>query len=162
MDYFLKVWPFILGGALLIAAYITLVVLPKMYKNDLKNVYQSLAEPKVLIQHSEFETDYNVRYERECMRYRDSKNRWAIVQVPVIYFPLNAAFEVEWFGEKHHPSTIGLTYEEYLVEAVNFQRKLKAIRDRHVYGQFGTKKMMQTTRNQQELNPNKIWLKDFN
>lgn len=143
------------------AAYITFVLLPRLRKNDMKNVYQSLAEPRVLVQHSEFESDYLARYEREKKRYIDSGNRWAIIQVPVIFFPMNAAFEVEWFGQKYYQSTIGLTYEEYLAAALDFQRKMKSIRDQHVYGEFGTAKMMEITRNQQTLNPNKIWLKDY-
>ena len=162
MDYFIKYWPFILGAAVVMAGYITFIFLPQLRKNDTKNVYQSLAEPKVLIQHNELETDYVARYERERMRYIDSKNRWAIVQPPVIFFPLNAAFEVTWFGEKHHISTIGLTYEEYLIAGVQFQRKLKEIRDKHVYGQFGTEKLIETTRHQKPVNPDRLWQNTVN
>lgn len=161
MDYFIKYWPYLLGVSVIISGYIVLFILPQLRKNDMKNVYQSLAEPRVLVQHSEWESDYMARYERERRRYLDSGNRWAVVQPPVIFFPLNAAFEVEWFGEKHHISTIGLTYDEYLTAALAFQRKLKSIRDKHVYGEFGNEKMMQTTRNQKQLDPNKIWLRDY-
>lgn len=162
MDYLIQHWILILGIAIVMAAYITFILLPQIRKNDVKNVYQSLAEPKVLIQHNELETDYIARYERERMRYLDSKNRWAIVQPPVIFFPLNAAFEVTWFGEKHHVSTIGLTYEEYLTAAILFQRKLKEIRDKHVYGQFGSKELIEITRQQKTIDPNKLWQNTLN
>jgi len=162
MDYLTQYWQLILGVALIMAGYITFVLLPQLRKNDVKNVYQSLAEPKVLIQHSELERDYVQRYERERARYLDSKNRWAIIQPPVIFFPINSAFEVSWFGEKHHVSTIGLTYEEYLTAAILFQRKLKEIRDKHVYGKLGSKKMIEITRHQKPADTDKFWQNTFN
>lgn len=162
MDYFVKYWPLILGAAIVMAGYITFILLPQLRKNDVKNVYQSLSEPKVLIQHNEMETDYIARYERERMRYLDAKNRWAIVQPPVIYFPINMAFKVTWFGAEHYVSTIGMTYEEYVIEALQFQRKLKEIRDKHVYGQFGTEKLIETTRKQQPANPDRLWQNTHN
>lgn len=162
MDYLIQNVYWILGVATVMAGYITFILLPQLRKNDTKNVYQSLAEPKVLIQHSELETDYMARYERERMRYLDAKNRWAIVQPPVIYFPINMAFRVTWFGADHYVSTIGMTYEEYVIEALRFQRKLKEIRDKHVYGQFGTEKLIETTRKQQPANPDRLWQNTHN
>lgn len=156
MDYLLANWQLILGIAVVMAAYITFVLLPQLRENDVKNVYQHAGTPRLILQVSELEKDYWMRVEREKRRYIDSKNRWAVIQTPLIYFPLNTAFEFEWFGEKHHRSTIGLSYDEYLTAGLAFYLEMKSIWDKKVYGQFGMNTLMET-KNQQPLNPEKIW-----
>lgn len=162
MNFILEYWQLILGIAAMLFGYVVLILRPQLRENDTKNIYQSLAEPRVLIQYSELEKDYQARYERERMRYLDARNRWAIIQTPVIYFPMNACFEVEWFGEKHYPSTIGLSYDEYQMAAITFQRKLKAIWDKKTGAAFGTKEMMEMTRQQKPFNPEKLWQNTLN
>lgn len=157
MDHIIDFWPLYLGIAVVLFGYVFLVLLPQLRENDVKNKYQHAGEPRLLLQASELEKDYWTRFEREKMRYLDSRNRWAVVQTPVIPFPMNTAFEFEWFGKKYHTSTIGLSYAEYLQAGLRFYAQMRAIWDKEVYGQFGMKEMMETTRNQIPVDPDKLW-----
>ena len=157
MEFIREYWPLILGAAVICFGYVWLVLLPQLRENDVKNVYQHVAEPKIVMQVSEMETDFWARCEREKMRYLDSKNRWAIVQTPVIPFPINTAFEFEWFGEKHYRSTVGLSYAEYLVAGIQFYSEMRAIWDKKTTEHVGMQKMMELTRNQQPLTEDRLW-----
>ncbi len=156
MDYLISNYQWILGIAAVMAAYITFVLLPQLKENDVKNVYQHAGKPILMLQVSELEKDYWARVTREQRRYIDSGNRWAVIQTPVVYFPYNSAFEFEWFSVKYHRSTIGLSYDEYLVAGLAFYREMKAIWEQKAYGQFGMDTLMQA-KNQQAINPEKIW-----
>ncbi len=157
MDYLINNYQWILGIAAVISVYITFVLLPQLKENDVKNVYQSLGEPYLLWQQNDRETDYWGRYEREKMRFIDSKNRWAVIQTPVIPFPMNFAWEFEWFGEKHYASTIGLSNAEYQRAGIRFLNQMEAIWYQKTAAQFGTKEIMEIAKNQKPINPEKIW-----
>lgn len=162
MEFIREYWILILGLAVLLLAYVFLILVPQLRENDLKNVYQHAGEPRIILQSSELETDYWARYERERMRYLDSKNRWATVQTPVIPFPMNCAFEFQWFGQKHPISTVGLSYMDYLLASVRFYAKMRAIWDQQVYASFGMKEMMEKTKQQQPVDPDKLWQNTLN
>jgi len=157
MKFLIEYWPLILGVAVMIFGYVLLILLPQLRENDVKNVYQHAGEPRIIWQNSELEKDYWTRFEREKMRYIDSRNRWATVQTPVIPFPMNCAFEHEWFGKKYHVSTVGLSYAEYMRAGQIFYQKMQAIWDKEVYGEHGMKTMMETTKKQIPVDPDKIW-----
>lgn len=157
MDHLREFWPLYLGIAVALFGYVLLVLLPQLRENDTKNRYQHAGEPRMLLQTSELEKDFWTRFEKEKMRYLDSKNRWATVQTPVIPWPINTAFEFEWFGQKYHRSTIGMSYGEYLIAAVRFYNEMKAIWDKETYTQFGMKEMMEKTRQQIPINPDNLW-----
>lgn len=156
MDFIRDYWILILGVALMLFGYVWLILYPQLRENDVKNKYQSAAEPRILFQDSELEKGYSARFERERMRYMDAKNRWAMVQTPVIFFPMNTAFKIDWFGQTHHISTIGLSYTEYLFAGVRLYAKLRAIWDKEVYGQFGVKELMETKK-QTPVDPDRLW-----
>lgn len=157
MSFIIEYWQAIVGLALMLLGYIVLILLPELRKNDIKNVYQHAGEPRLLIQASELEKDFWARYERERMRYIDSKNRWATVQTPVIPFPINTAWEFQWFGKTYHESTVGLSYSEYLLAGVRFYHQMRAIWDKEVYSSFGTKEMMEAIKNQKPVDVDKLW-----
>lgn len=157
MSFIIEYWLLILGVAAMLFGYVLLILLPQLRENDVKNKYQHAGEPRLLLQSSELEKDYWTRFEREKMRYIDSKNRWATVQTPVIPFPMNCAFEVEWFGKKYHRSTVGLSYTEYLAAGVRFYAEMRAIWDKETYSQFGMKTMMETTKQQKPVDADKLW-----
>lgn len=157
MDFILEYWILILGVAAMLFGYVALILLPQLRENDVKNKYQHAAEPRILWQTSELEKDYWARFEREKLRYMDARNRWATVQTPVIPWPMNTAFEFEWFGKTYHISTIGLSYAEYMRAGLAFYQKMHAIWDKEVYGEFGMDQLMEKTKNQKTVNTDKIW-----
>lgn len=157
MNFILEYWQLIVGLALLLFGYVALILIPELRKNDVKNVYQHLAEPRLLLQVSELEKDFWSRFEKEKLRYLDSKNRWATVQTPVIPFPMNTAFEHVWFGKKYHVSTIGLSYADYLVAGVRFYHQMRTIWEREVCSTFGTEKLMEAVKKQTPVDPDKLW-----
>lgn len=157
MSFIIEYWQAIVGVALLLLGYVVLILLPELRKNDVKNVYQHAGEPRLLIQASELEKDFWARFEREKLRYLDSKNRWATVQTPVIPFPMNTAFEHVWFGKKYHVSTIGLSYADYLAAGVRFYGQMRAIWEKEIVTQFGNDTLMQNVKNQTPVQPENIW-----
>lgn len=162
MDFIIEYWILILGVAALIFGYVFLILIPQLRENDLKNVYQHAGEPRMIWQTSELEKDFWTRYERERMRYMDSKNRWATVQTPVIPFPMNTAWEFRWFGKVYHVSTVGLSYSDYLLAGVRFYHQMRATWDKEVYNEFGTKEMMETIKNQKPVDTDKLWQNTLN
>ena len=157
MSFIIEYWLLILGVAAMLFGYVLLILLPQLRENDVKNKYQHAGEPRLLLQSSELEKDYWTRFEREKMRYIDSRNRWATVQTPVIPFPMNTAFEFEWFGKTYHTSTVGLSYAEYLLASIRFYNQMRAIWDKETYSQFGMKTMMETTKQQKTVDADKLW-----
>lgn len=157
MKFVLEYWQLILGCALLIFAYVFLVLIPQLRENDVKNVYQHSGEPRLLLQTSELEKTFWTKYERERMRYMDAKNRWATVQTPVIPFPMNTAWEFQWFGKNYHISTVGLSYSEYLLAGVRFYHQMRTIWDRETCNAFGTKAMMEEVKGQKPVDVDKLW-----
>lgn len=162
MAFIVEFWPIILGAAVLIAVYVVLILIPQLRENDLKNVYQHAGEPRLIMQTSEQEKNFWARYERERMRYLDSKNRWATVQTPVIPFPLNTAWEFQWFGQKYHVSTVGLSYSEYLLAGVRFYHQMLAIWDKEVCSEFGINNLMQNVKNQTPVDVDRLWQRTNN
>ena len=162
MPFLVEFWPIIVGAAVLIAVYIVLILIPQLRENDLKNVYQHAGEPRMIWQASELEKDFWTRYERERLRYIDSRNRWATVQTPVIPFPMNTAWEFQWFGQKYHTSTVGLSYTDYLLAGVRYYAQMRTIWDKEVYASFGTKEMMEQIKHQQPVNVDHLWQRTQN
>jgi len=157
MEFLIAYCQLIVGAALILFGYVALILLPELRKNDVRNIYQHAGEPRLLIQSSELERDFWAKFEREKKRYLDAGNRWAVRQTPVIPFPMNTAWEFEWFGHKYHKTTIGLSYSEYLIAAVRHYHEMKGIWEKEVYTTFGTKDLMEKVKNQQPANPENLW-----
>ena len=157
MHFILEHWQLILGIAAIMGLYIRFWLLPIMRKNDVKNVYQHAARPCLILQINGEDKEFWARVEREQLRYLDSKNRWALVQPPVIYFPYHCAFEFEWFGQKYHRSTTNMSYDEYLFAGIAFYHEMVEIWDKQVYGKHGMQNMMQMTRNQKPVDGDRLW-----
>jgi len=152
MAFLLQYWEIVVAAAAFIFGYVFLFLIPQLRESDLKNIYQHAGEPRLLLQASELEKDFWTRYERERLRYMDSKNRWATVQTPVIPFPLNTAWEFQWFGKTYHTSTVGLSYSEYLLAGIRHYHQMRTIWDKEVCAAFGTKEMMETIKSQKPRN----------
>lgn len=88
-------------------------VLPLIRLNQLKNDYQSAAQPRLMEQVGENDDEFYQRVERERARFLDSGNKWAVKQIPVIAIPQNQAFTIDWFGTDYKYSTVGLGQMEY-------------------------------------------------
>lgn len=157
MSFIIEYWQLIVGVALLLLGYVVLILLPELRKNDIKNVYQHAGEPRLLLQASELDKNFWATVEREKLRYLDSKNRWAVVQTPVIPFAINTSWEFQWFGKKYHITTIGLSYAEYLAAGVRFYNEMRIIWEKEIYSQFGTDKLMETAKQQKPVQPENIW-----
>ena len=93
-------------------------VAPLFAENALKRGYQSAANPQLVLQSCEMDTDFWAKVQRERARYVDAKNRWALEQNPVIPFPFNQEFSFQWFDKTMNVSTVGLGQREYLSAAV--------------------------------------------
>lgn len=112
-------------------------ILPLVNANELKRQYQSAAEPTIIHQVGENDDEFWARVQRERARYEGSGNRWALKQSPVIPFPFNRAFEIDWFGEKHLLSTIGMGKAEYFAAANRTYNTLLAKWQRETGHAFG-------------------------
>lgn len=161
MEFILEYWIAILGVAVLILGYIFIVLIPELRRNDTKNIYQNLGEPRMIWQTSELDTGFWARYEKERMRYIDSGNKWAVVQTPVIPFPYNTAWEFKWFGKVYHVTTVGLSYGDYLLAGVRFYHKMRKVWDQEVYSQLGVQQLMESKK-QTPVNPDTLWQNTLN
>ena len=143
-------WPILLLVAVIVLGYVFIILIPKIRENKVKVKYQSLAEPKIFWQNSIVGGDYLAEYEKEKMRYVSAGNLLAAVQTPVIFFPRNAEFEFEWFGEIHRPSTVNLSEEQYMMAGVAFYKKMKIIWDTNLGIAYGTREMIRITQGQKK------------
>ncbi len=158
MTNFLSDYWFIVVAALLYFAWYVLdVVIPAVKENDLKNSYQNVGEPKLIFQHSETAAEFWAIVERERARYVESGNKWAQKQSPVIPFPCQASFSVEWFGREYNLNTIGLGQREYYRAGIAFYDVLLAEWQRQVFGKFGEETLMKEVKGQDPFDPVKVW-----
>jgi len=156
-DYWTK-FLIIAGIILLIIVWNWVVKLRKqMALNDLKNSYQHAGEPILLLQGGESDDEYWMRYKRERARYVEAGNPWALRQNPVVPFPFNSKFRVEWFDKVYYPSTVGLKFGTYLQSAESFYFELKRQWDKEIYGSFGDDVLMQKSKGQKEFDPETVW-----
>jgi len=162
LAFLAEYWIAIAGIAALIFGYVLLILIPQLRENDTRNIYQNLGEPRMIWQVSELEKDFWTRYERERMRYIDSRNRFAIVQAPIIPFPYNTAWEFRWFDKTYHLSTVGLSYGDYLMAGVRFYHQMRKVWDEQVYTSFGTKEMMEKIKDQKPVDPDRLWQNTLN
>ena len=90
-------------------------IMPLIQQNNLKLEYQSMAEPRLLLQAGESDIEFWQRVERERERFNQSGNKWALKQMPVIAIPQNQVFTITWFGDKKSYSTVGMSQMEYVI-----------------------------------------------
>ncbi len=114
-------------------------ILPLIAENSLKGQYQSMAEPILMLQDFETQGDFWKRVERSRERFRQSGNRFAEKQSPIVAIPYNGYFEVDWFGEKYSLDTVGLGRMEYLIAAMSLYKTLFSVWAKNVYGVHGEK-----------------------
>jgi len=93
-------------------------LLPIFAQNALKRSYQSAANPQLVLQSCEMDTDFWAKVQRERARYEQAGNKWALEQNPVIPFPFNSEFSFQWFEKRFDVSTVGLGQREYLAAAM--------------------------------------------
>ena len=93
-------------------------VAPLFAENEMKRGYQSAANPQLVLQSCEMDTDFWAKVQRERARYEQSGNKWALEQNPVIPFPFNREFSFQWFEKRFDVSTVGLGQREYLAAAM--------------------------------------------
>lgn len=102
-------------------------ILPLMAQNEKKRYYQSIAEPRLILQRGESDTEFWAAVQRERARFAESGNAWAAKQSPVIAIPYNSTFTIEWFDKEYPLSTVGMRHHEYNVEAMRIYNELYAV-----------------------------------
>lgn len=123
-------------------------IAPLMRENDLKAQIQSMAKPVLILQAYEGEEDFLQRAERAKEQFRQSGNKFAQKQCPVIAVPFNGWFEIVWFGERHTLSTVGMGQMEYLLAVVELYKKLYLVWAQKVYGAHGEQVYNETVNQQ--------------
>lgn len=150
-------WPVFAAVAFIVTVYYFVLVRPLMRENKAKKWYASEAALRVITQDSPMDLDFWARYERECARFRDSGNKASLIQVPVLPYPFDTAFEFEFFGERYRRSTIGMDYNEYRLKSYLFLCEFKAKWEQKVYEDFDMKTLMQDFKKQRPLDEKDIW-----
>ena len=112
-------------------------IAPLLAQNELKRQYQSAAEPTIIHQAGENDDEFWARVKRERARYEQSGNAWSLRQNPVIPFPFNRVFVIEWFDKPIHLSTVGMGKAEYFAAANRTYNELLSIwqKETSVFGQ---------------------------
>lgn len=150
----------ILGTLLLIGivlfVFYRLVILPMAKENDLKNQYQSAAEPRLILQVGETDNEFWAHVTRERQRFIQSGNNWALKQVPVIAIPYDSVVTIKWFDKEYNYSTVGMGYREYTRQSMIIYDQLYTIWQSKVFGKFG-EKVVYEARGQDPFDPNNLW-----
>ena len=134
MEYTLLIIGIVFGACVF---FYRVWILPLLAQNALKAQYQSAAEPTIIHQVGENDDEFWARVQRERARYEQSGNTWALKQNPVIPFPFNRVFTIEWFDKSIPLSTVGMGKAEYFAAANRTYLELLAIwqRETNVFGQ---------------------------
>lgn len=131
-------------------------ILPLIHQNNLKLEYQSMAEPRLLLQAGESDIEFWQRVEREQERFRQSGNSWALKQMPVIAIPQNQVFTITWFGDKKSYSTVGMSQMEYVRMAVEIYKTLCAEWSRQINITFDQEQVNEA-KGFVKIDPEKVW-----
>ena len=130
-------------------------ILPILARNEMQREYQSAAEPTMVHQVGENDDEFWARVQRERARYEGSGNVWSLKQNPVIPFPFNRCFTIEWFDKKHSLSTVGMGKAEYFAAANRTYNMLLAVWQKETGSEFGDDATMQA--NGQKPFDGNIW-----
>jgi hypothetical protein len=133
-----------------------LYILPLVRQNGLKNQYQSMAEPRLMLQSGETDTEFWARVSREKQRFLESGNQWALKQVPVVAIPFDAHFTIVWFDKARSFSTVGMRQREYNRQAMQIYDMLWAEWQQQVFGKFGDSVAFEAM-GQEPFDPKNIW-----
>jgi len=130
---------------------------PLLAVNQLKRQYQSAAEPQLVLQSCEMDTDFWAKVKRERERYNQAGNTWSLEQSPVIPFPFNSEFSFQWFEKRFDVSTVGLGQREYLAAAIRQYDECLKMWQQKTGKEFGYDKVF-TANGQKEFNAEETWI----
>lgn len=137
-------------------------IAPLMRENDFKRQVQNIAEPVLILQGFEGHDEFWQGVERAREQFRQSGNKFAEKQNPVVGIPYNGVFKIEWFGQVYDLSTVGMKRMEYLLAALEVYKILYAAWAKEVYGAHGEKvfqEMMQKQKPFTENDRTAVWEK---